>query len=123
MNINGVKIMEKNRVKLNINGNDYIITTDDDIDYVADLGRELDEMIRKLIKENPRLSITQAAILCALDYADLAKKSELSAENLRSQIQDYLEDAARARTDAEITRREAERLSKELSALRSKRGN
>ncbi len=114
--------MEKNRVRLSINGNDYFITTDDDVDYVADLGKELDETIRKLMKENSRLSITQAAILCALDYADFAKKAEISAENLRSQIQDYLEDAARARTDAEITRRESERLSKELAALRSKRG-
>ncbi|HZJ77765.1 MAG TPA: cell division protein ZapA [Clostridia bacterium] len=114
--------MEKNRVKLSIYGNDYYITTDNDADYVAELGQELDEKVRQLLKENPRLSITQAAVLSSLEYADLAKKSEQSAENLRSQIQDYLEDAARARTDAEITRREAERLSKELLSLRAKHG-
>ena len=54
-----------------------------------------------------------------LEYADEANKGEGSADNLRSQIQGYLEDAARARTDAEIAKREAERLAKELSALRA----
>ena len=65
-------------------------------------------------------SITQCAVLSALDYLDECKKAETSSENLRSQIQDYLEDAARARTDSEISKRELERMGKELAALRAK---
>ena len=68
---------------------------------------------------NQRASVTQAAVLAALQYADEAKKGDKASENLRTQIQGYLEDAARARTDAEISKREAERLAKELSALRA----
>lgn len=112
--------MDKNKVKLTIAGTDYIISTEDDAEYTENLGKELDEKIRQILKDSGRLSVTQAAILCALEYADTAKKCEESAENLRSQIQDYLEDAARARTDAEITKREAERLSRELASLRNK---
>lgn len=112
--------MGKNKVKLTICGNDYFITTDDEIKYTLDLGDEIDERLSKLMKENPRLSVTQSAILAALEYADAAKKSTMSAEHLRSQIQEYLEDAARARTDAEISKREAERVSKELASVRAR---
>jgi cell division protein ZapA (FtsZ GTPase activity inhibitor) len=112
--------MDKNKVKLRICGVEYSITTDDDIKYVQALGDELDLRMNKLMKENSRISITQAAVLAALEHADAAKKAEQSAENLRSQIQEYLEDAARAKTNAEVSRREAERLGKELSTLRAR---
>ncbi len=112
--------MEKNKVRLNICGVDYYITTDDEVKYVQTLGDELDLKLNKILRENSRISITQAAVLASLEYADLAKKAEQSADNLRSQIQEYLEDAARAKTNAEVSRREAERLGKELSTLRAR---
>ncbi len=111
--------MEK--IRLLIAGEEYNISTDDDLDYVAKLGAELDEKISALMARNFRISVTQAAIVTALEYADMAKKSEDTSENLRGQIQEYLEDAARARTDAEITRRELERVTKELAALKASR--
>ena len=109
--------MEK--IKLMIAGEEYNISTDDDLDYVAQLGQELDKKISSLMRDNARISITQAAIVTALEYADAAKKSEITSENLRAQIQDYLEDAARARTDVEITKRELERVSEELAAAKA----
>lgn len=109
--------MEK--IKLLIAGTEYSISTDDDLDYVAKLGEDLDKRIKEIMNANSRASVTQAAVLAALEYADEASKGAGSAENLRAQIQEYLEDAARARTDAEISKREAERLAKELSALRA----
>ena len=109
--------MEK--IRLLIAGEEYNLSTDDDLDYVAQLGSELDEKITALMHANSRISVTQAAIVTALEYADAAKKCEVTAENLRTQIQEYLEDAARARTDVEILRRESERLRKELAALKS----
>ncbi len=115
--------MEKTKVRLHICGTDYTISSaEDDADYMRTIGVELDEKMHELQEENPRLSITQCAVLCALDYLDAFKKAESGAENLRSQIQDYLEDAARARTDSEITKRELDRVAKELAALRAKQG-
>lgn len=104
--------MEK--IRLQIAGEEYNISTDDDLEYVAEIGAELDKKISELMQSNSRISVTQAAIVTALEYADLYKKSEITSENLRNQIQGYLEDAARARTDAEISKRECERLAKEL---------
>ena len=58
--------MEKNRVRLNICGTDYSITTEDDPKYVMALGDELDASLNKTLRENNRLSVTQAAILAAM---------------------------------------------------------
>ncbi|MDR0315163.1 MAG: cell division protein ZapA [Oscillospiraceae bacterium] len=112
--------MEKNKVRLNICGNDYFIFTDDDVKYVSILGDELDDRISKLLHENSRISITQAAILAALEYADNAKKAVDSADNLRSQIKEYLEDSARYKMEAEVARRDIERLNREIQALKTK---
>ncbi|MBQ2841638.1 MAG: cell division protein ZapA [Clostridia bacterium] len=109
--------MEK--IKLIIANEEYNISTDNDLDYVAQLGEELNQRITSIISNSTRISVTQAAILTALEYADAAKKGEITSENLRGQIQEYLEDAARARTDAEIAKRELERVSKELAALKA----
>lgn len=106
--------MEKARVTLNICGNDYYITTDEDPQYVQSLGIELDETLSKIVQGNNRLSMTQAAILTALEYADSARKATETADNLRSQIKEYLEDSARYKMEAEVARRDVDRLNKEL---------
>lgn len=112
----GVYHMEK--IKLIIANEEYNISTDNDLDYVAQLGEDLNQRITTILNSSARISVTQAAILTALEYADAAKKGEITSENLRGQIQEYLEDAARARTDAEISKRELERVTKELNALK-----
>ena len=61
-----------------------------------------------------------AAVLAALDYCDEAVKATESADNLRSQIKDYLEDSSQARMEADEARRENEKLKKEVQTLRSR---
>ena len=116
-------VMEKNKVKLTICGAEYIIGSDEDSKYMIELGDEVDEKISTILKQNPRISVTQAAVLSALEFADSEKKAVISAENLRSKIQEYLEDSARAKTDREIAMREADRLAKELAAYKKKHGS
>ncbi|MEE1352204.1 MAG: cell division protein ZapA [Acutalibacteraceae bacterium] len=113
--------MEKVRVTLNICGNDYNITTDEDPKYVEGLGERLNEDLSKIIKDNSRLSITQAAILAALDYLDEASKADSTADNLRGQIKEYLEDSARYKMEAEVAKREVERLQRELKGKDGKK--
>lgn len=112
--------MEKNRVRLNIAGVDYSIITDDSPEYTTQLGDELDDKIRRTLKENSYLSVTQAAVLAALDYADSYRKSEESADNLRNQIRGYVEDYNRAKLETEVARKEVERLNRENQDLRVK---
>ncbi len=108
--------MIKNRVKLTIGGAEYAIITEDDVNYVTELGAQLDEALSNIMKENPHISTTQAAVLLALDYADEFKKANITADNLRSQIKDYLDDAASAKSKADWARHEAENAKRELEA-------
>lgn len=106
--------MERNKVKLNIGGAEYSVLTEDDVKYVQELGKELDRALTQVMKENPRASITQAAVLTALSYADEYKKASTAADNLREQIKDYLDDASSAKSKADWARREAEKTKKDL---------
>lgn len=110
----------KNRIKLNICGTDYVIASDEPEDYVQELGSDIDRSMRSMMNNDTRISTTMAAVLAALTAADEARKANDSADNLRSQIKDYLTDNARARTEAEEAHREAERLRRELTDLRKK---
>lgn len=112
--------MDKNRVTIMISGSQYSILTEDEPAYVEELGREVDEAVKEVTGDNPRVSLTQASVLVALDFADQAKKATAAADNLRAQIKDYLEDSARARMEVDVTRREIERLNRELSNARAK---
>lgn len=111
--------MEKNKIRLQIGGAEFSITTSDEPEYVQQLAEEINAKMTRLSKETPYLSVTLAAILTALDYCDSYKKSEESADNLRGQIKDYLEDSARARMEADVARREIERLNREIQQLRA----
>lgn len=112
--------MEKNRVSLKIYGNSYTILTEDDPEYVEQLGDLINKEMHDIFNESPNLSQTQCAVLVALDQADACKKANSEAVNLRVQIKDYVEDAARAKLEVDVARREIERLNRELSTLRNK---
>lgn len=115
--------MNKNRVEVKIGGATYTIVTEDDPEYVENLAEQINNEIRSICNASPSLSMTQAAVLVALDQLDAYKKAAASSDNLRVQIKDYLEESARARMEVEVARREVERLNRELSDLRSKYAN
>lgn len=116
-----------NKVRVNIAGAPYAIATTDSEKYILSLAKKLDEDITKLLDANANLSVTKAAVFCAMDYLDEYHKSAGSAENMRSQIQEYIADAARAklaedkvRAENEVLRREAAALREQLARLRSR---
>ena len=82
------------------------------------LAKKLDDDITKLLDNNANLSVTKAAVFCAMDYLDEYRKSAGSAENMRSQIQDYISDAAKAKLAADKAKAENEALKRENAALR-----
>lgn len=112
--------MDKETVVIHVAGSEYSILTEEDRSYVEALADTLDKDITAIVQANRRLSMTQAAILVALDYADKAAKESEAADNLRGQIKEYLEDSARYKMEAEVARRDVERLQKELKNAKSK---
>ena len=107
-----------NKVRVNIAGTPYAIATTDSEKYILGLAKKLDEDITKLLDTNDNLSVTKAAVFCAMDYLDEYRKSTGSAENMRSQIQDYIADAARAKLAEDKALAENAVLRREAAALR-----
>lgn len=98
-----------NKVKLNICGIDYHISTDESVEYTESLGKRIDERMNQILKSGALITMTQAAVLVALEMADELSKSEANTDNFRSQIKDYLEDSAKAKSERDFYKRELER--------------
>ncbi len=107
---------QKNKVQLKICGANYTIVSEDEPEYVESLGELLDAEMKAVTSANPSLSLIQ----CAVDQADSCKKATAAADNLRAQIKDYIEDAARSKIEVDVERREIDRLNRELENLRKK---
>ena len=114
--------MAFNKVKLNIAGSDYVVSSEEEHAYMAELGAQVDRSMRELMDSSNRISTTMAAVLTALNNADLARKAEASADNLRGQMKGFLDDSHRSRTEAEAARRELEQLRRENAALKARLG-
>lgn len=114
--------MEKNKVKLTICGAEYVIASGEENKYMIELGNEVDEKITSILRQNPRISVTQATVLAALEFADAEKKATSDAEKLRSSIQEYLEDSSRDKLNCEIATREADRIAKEFAEYKKRHG-
>jgi cell division protein ZapA (FtsZ GTPase activity inhibitor) len=112
--------MAKNRIKLNICGCECGLCSDDSENYIRSIGDEVQKTIDEMMEQNKRISVTMAAIITALDFCDESHKAASSADNLRAQIKNYLEDSSHARMDAEESRRELERVKHENQTLRAR---
>lgn len=66
--------MAKNKVQIKIWGATYSIITEDDAEYVEELGEFIDGEMKNISSKNPSLSSIQCAVLVALDQADACKK-------------------------------------------------
>ena len=110
--------MPANKIKLEICGASYVIATTDTEEYILSLAEKLDADMNQMMTNNPSASIATAAVIRALGYLDELKKSTSGADNMRAQIKDYLEDAAKAKLSAEEARREVERLRREIGYLK-----
>ena len=106
-----------NKVRLTICGSSYVISTNESEDYMQNLAERLNLDMNELMSSSNSVSITTAAIMTALNYRDEREKASRSADNMRRQIKDYLEDAASAKMAAEELRRENAALRKKVDDL------
>lgn len=103
-----------NRVKISVNGVHYSIATAEPEEYVLNLAQELDEQIKGVMDKNPSISFNDVMVLCAINYIDAYKRSEENADRMRTQISEYLEDAAKARIELDEVKRENAHLRRQL---------
>lgn len=107
-------------MKLNICGTDYVIISDETEEYMKSIADEVSNEMDEVLKTNVRVSVVMAAALTALKYCDESKKYMNDADNLRTQIKDYLEEAVGARMQADEARKDVLRLEGEIEDLKVK---
>ena len=103
-----------NRVRITINGVHYAISTPEPEEYVLSLAQELDDQVRGVLEANPNISFNDGMVLCAMNSVDAYKRSEENADRMRTQISEYLEDAAKARIELDEVKRENVRLRRQI---------
>ena len=99
----------KNRVIVEIAHQNYTLLVEEDEEHVRRVAALVDEEISK-ISEAGGVSDTQSAVLCALNLAERLLQAEQTAEHLRTQLKDYLDDVQKARAEAAEARRELSRM-------------
>ena len=112
----------KNRVKLVIAGSDIIVTSEDSEEYIREIGARVDEYIRKAMEQTPSMSTSLAAIFAALDFCDECNKEKSTADNLRTQIKTYFDDASSAREELQQAKISEENALRELKTIKTLSG-
>lgn len=109
--------MTTSKVRLEICGSSYVVNTTESAEYMQNLADRLNLDMNELMSSSKTVSITTAAVMTALSYRDELEKASGSADNMRRQIKDYLEDAASAKMAAEEARRENASLKRRVDEL------
>lgn len=110
----------KNKVKVEICNTALTISAEDTVEYTLSVAEEVDREVRSILTSSARISVTEAAVLTALNYCDASKKSEKTIDDLRRRNRDYLDSAARIRLLAEEYRRDNKKLQRENEILRQR---
>lgn len=104
-----------NKVKINICGINYSVTTDNETDFVMDISAKLDGEIKAILKKYPSLGIQSAAVFCALQAYEERKRSEDNLDNLRKQLKEYMDEAGKLRDARDSAVMEADKLRERLT--------
>lgn len=102
-----------NRVVVNICGDEYTLVAEESPSYMQRVGAYVDEKMREVL-DGARVGRVNAAVLTAVNVADELMRAQETAEQLRSQIKDYADEAARAQAEASDLKREVFRLQQKL---------
>lgn len=105
---------EKTRVKVTVLGTTYYLSTTESEEYITSLQFQLNQMLSELQSRHSSVALTDALVLTCFNLLDQNAKAEASADHIRGQLTEYLQDAARARIELEDANREIARLRAEL---------
>ncbi|MBQ8108092.1 MAG: cell division protein ZapA [Ruminococcus sp.] len=106
-----------NKVTVTVCGKGYTLSGEETPEYTAKLAEVLDKKIKSMKTKFSSLSITDCAVLTALDCMDQLAKANQNIDNIRSQIKDYVDDAGRARNQANNSQREIRMLEEKVASL------
>ncbi len=102
--------MEK--VKIVLGGTPYTVATDNGAEYTEKLAEEIENRINNVMKSGRFVSPSEATALTLLAYADELNKAREENENIKGQLKEYLADAAQAKSERDMLRRELTKIKK-----------
>lgn len=94
-----------NRITVNICGEDYTLVAEESTAYMEQVASLVDKKMTEIIA-GAKVGRGDAAVLAAVNLADELLKSEQTAENLRRQVKDYLDEATQARNEVSDLKRQ-----------------
>ena len=101
----------KKSITVTVGGNDYRLISSENDEYTRKVAAHVDSKIAEIL-DSSNFSNIDAAILAAINIADEYYKVLDTADNLRTQLKDYLEEAGRMKMEIAELRRELERAKK-----------
>lgn len=104
----------QNRVTVTIAGQEYALVATEDQGYMEKVAQHVDGQI-KAVMNGSKASALDGAVLAALNIADQYFKELEAAENLRRQLKDYLEEAAKTKLELSEAKREIFKLQNQKS--------
>ena len=102
-----------NRVVVTICGEDYTFVAEESTSYMQKVGSYVGDKMTEILN-GAKVGRTDAAVLTAANIADELFKSQAAAEQLRSQIKGYLDEAGKAQAEVSELTRERFRLQQKL---------
>ena len=102
-----------NRVVVSICGVKYTFVAEESASYMQKVGSYVSEKMDEVLT-SAKVGRTDAAVLTAANIADELFKAQAAAEQLRSQIKGYLDEASKAQSEASELKREIFRLQQRL---------
>ena len=93
------------RVTVTTCGNEYTFVAEEDSSYVEKVAAYVDQRMSATL-ESTKAGQTDAAVLTAVNIADELFKAQEIAENLRSQLKEYLDEASKSKNEISELKRE-----------------
>ena len=95
----------RNKIVVSIGGKDYTMVAVEDEAYVRRCAALVDKQLQEVLTGS-RLSQADAAVLAAMNIADLLFKEQEISENLRRQVKENLEEANALKLELSEAKRE-----------------
>ena len=108
---------EKTRVRLKIVGSEFVVSADEDKEYIVKISNMVDGKIKALLRQSDSMSVAMAAILAALNYCDELEKEKIITEELLRRTETSESLASRACGELDQLRVENKRLREEKLGL------
>ena len=102
-----------NRVSITICGEEYTFVAEESASYMQKVGTYVGDKMAEVLS-TAKVGRTDAAVLTAANIADELFKAQAAAEQLRSQIKGYLDQASKAQAEVSELKREVFRLQQRL---------